>query len=64
MLAILRALFPRPVRATFYGSASALVAALVAKGDLPWWAVLVDAPLLLALLHLNPEDVDPAPLQD
>ena len=64
MLDTLRTLFPRPVRASLYGSASALVAALVAKGDLPWWAVLVDAPLLLALLHLTPDDVDPAPTQD
>lgn len=64
MLAALRTLFPRPVRASLYGSATAVVTALVAKGELPWWAVLVDAPLLLALLHLTPADLDPAPDQD
>ncbi len=64
MLNTLRILFPRPVRASLYAVGLALDAGLIVDGRLPAWSAVVAAPLLLALLHLSPKDVDPAPKQD
>lgn len=58
VLAFLRVLFPRPVRASLYASGIAAVAALVVAEQLPVWSAPIAAPLLLALLHLNPKDVE------
>lgn len=54
-----RAAFTRKVRASLYAAAIAAVAALVGSGELPPWSVAVAGPLLLALLNLSPDDVDP-----
>jgi hypothetical protein len=64
MLKYLRTMFPRSVRASLYAAAVAADAALIADGQLPAWSAAVVAPMLLALLHLTPKDVDQAPGQD
>lgn len=49
---------PRPLRIALYLGALAALASLVADGDLPAWAAAFAGPPLLALLHLNPKDVE------
>ena len=56
--AFVKAMFPRPVRASLYTAAIAADVALIAAGQLPEWSAGVVAPLLLALLHLTPKDVE------
>lgn len=59
MLDKIRALFPRPVRASLYAAGVAAVAALVTSGELPAWASPLAGPFLLALLNLSKADVEP-----
>ena len=66
ILKALRGFFPRPVRVTLYLGGTGAIAAEITAANLPVWSSALATPLLLALLHLNPADVedDPAPDQD
>lgn len=66
LVKVLRAAFPRPVRVATYVGGTGAIAAEITAGNLPGWSAVLAAPLLLALLHLTPADVetDPAPDQD
>lgn len=56
--AILRAVFTRSVRRYIYGVAFAADSALVVLHVLPPLSLVALGPFLLALLNLNPKDVD------